>query len=168
MDRSQSFEHTPGWISISLSRASNNDRRNSRQSESPIQPIMSEAPVTILATGRTDAIGRQVIALMKPEYESGWSPVILSLISPQFRFKPADRGGRSNSFHIRKFHHRGAPLPSDRGRTTKAFQHAGQRELVLAPSGAPHRRCLPGQGCRRGGQACQEYRRGDGDPVAED
>lgn len=32
---------------------------------------MSETPIPILTTGRTDAIGHQVIALMKPEYE-GW------------------------------------------------------------------------------------------------
>lgn len=41
--------------------------------------IMSETPVPILATGRTDAIGRQVVALMKPEYEGGCSPLILSI-----------------------------------------------------------------------------------------
>lgn len=37
---------------------------------------MSETPIPILATGRTDAIGRQVMALMKPEYESEWSLLI--------------------------------------------------------------------------------------------
>lgn len=42
---------------------------------------MSEAPIPILTTGRTDAIGRQVVALMKPEYEGECSPFVLSILS---------------------------------------------------------------------------------------
>lgn len=45
---------------------------------------MSETPIPILATGRTDAIGRQVVALMKPEYEGMCSPFVLSIF-PHFK-----------------------------------------------------------------------------------
>lgn len=37
---------------------------------------MSETPIPILTTGRTEAIGRQVTSLMKPEYEGEWSLLI--------------------------------------------------------------------------------------------
>lgn len=30
---------------------------------------MSQAPIPILATGRTEAVARQVVALLQPEYE---------------------------------------------------------------------------------------------------
>lgn len=36
--------------------------------------IMSGAPIPILATGRTEAIGRQVVAQLQPEYEGKHSP----------------------------------------------------------------------------------------------
>lgn len=66
--------------------------------------IMSEAPIPVLATGRTDAIGRMVIALLKPEYEGECFYLVVPLIL-SLQVDCADTGASSHPLHLRCLDH---------------------------------------------------------------